>query len=115
MSENENPVEAILKRRIRDAGGGGLVDYNGTCGCDIDDLAPCGAACLDCEIAVVLTCDVCNGLTYVPIAEPIQPPLPCYECGAPLALPQPPTNPNPGHPEGPHGARTRSQHGPSRV
>jgi hypothetical protein len=43
-------VREIITQRLRAMGANGL--YHEDCGCGIDDLAPCGMDCLDCEPAV---------------------------------------------------------------
>lgn len=41
----------MLKEKIAQCGGDGLVNGAAECGCTIEDLAPCGEICDDCELA----------------------------------------------------------------
>lgn len=41
----------ILTAKLRKLGADGLCNPEDECGCDITDLAPCGACCLDCKPA----------------------------------------------------------------
>lgn len=41
-------IKEIIAKHLTDNGFDGLV-YPGECGCEVDDIAPCGEYCLDCE------------------------------------------------------------------
>jgi hypothetical protein len=51
-------VKEILSAALKAQGFGGLCNTDVSCGCDADDLAPCGEGCniLDCEPAYKSPC-----------------------------------------------------------
>jgi hypothetical protein len=56
-------VIAMVSERLRANGSDGLVSENGECGCELDDLAPCGEMAEDCAAAKRAPCpggDACD-------------------------------------------------------
>jgi hypothetical protein len=41
-------VHDIIQSHLKEIGAEGLANGDEECGCDIDDLAPCGEACMEC-------------------------------------------------------------------
>jgi hypothetical protein len=44
-------IKEIIEKHLRDNGFDGLFNADGECGCELDDLVPCGGECglLECE------------------------------------------------------------------